>query len=409
MTTETRVDGDAETATATQPGRIGRVQVCIVYDCLFPYTIGGAERWYRNVAEALAAKGYGVTILTLRQWESGEEPDIPGVHVVAVGPRFDLYASSGRRRLVPPIVFGLGVLRHLLHRGRRYDVVHTASFPYFSLLAIAAMRRRGGYRIVVDWHEVWTRDYWREYLGRLGGHVGWRVQRACLRVPQQAFCFSRLHERRLLELGVHGELMRLEGQYDGPLEPVEPQPAREVVVYAGRHIPEKQVPALVPALALAREQIPGLRGEIYGDGPEREKVIAAIHRLGLDDVVSAPGFVNGAVLEEALSTAMCLVLPSRREGYGRVVIEASARGVPVVVVAGADNAATELVEEGANGTIAVSAGAAELARAIVLVHEGPALRSSAEAWFRRNAERLSVRTSVTAVLETYFEPATARR
>src|SRR4029453_10712542 len=107
-------------------------------------------------------------------------------------------------RLLPPVVFGFGVLRHLLRHRRRYDVVHTASFPYFSLLAAFAVRRRGRYRIVVDWHEVWTRDYWREYLGRLGGAVGWRVQRTCLRVPQRAFCFSRLHERRLRALGVRG-------------------------------------------------------------------------------------------------------------------------------------------------------------------------------------------------------------
>jgi glycosyltransferase involved in cell wall biosynthesis len=385
------------------------VQVCIVYDCLFPYTIGGAERWYRNVAEALAAEGHDVTILTLRQWERGDEPEIPGVRVVAVGPRFALYTSSGRRRLLPPIVFGVGVLRHLLRRGRRYDVVHTASFPYFSLLAAAAMRRRGGYRIVVDWHEVWTREYWREYLGRLGGRVGWRVQRVCLRVPQRAFCFSRLHERRLRELGLPGELARLEGQYDGSLEPAEPQPARDVVVYAGRHIPEKQVPSLVPALALAREQIPDLQGEIYGDGPEREKVVAAIQRLGLAEVVSAPGFVNGEVLEHALSTAMCLVLPSRREGYGRVVIEASARGVPVVVVAGPDNAATELVEEGVNGMIAATAQPKDLAEAISGIRAaGPTMRQSTTSWFRRHAERLSVGRSIPVLLRAYGDAARAR-
>ena len=44
-------------------------------------------------------------------------------------------------------------------------------------------------------------------------------------------------------------------------------------MFAGRHIPEKRVPALVPALALARERIPELRGEILGDGPEREQVL----------------------------------------------------------------------------------------------------------------------------------------
>jgi glycosyltransferase involved in cell wall biosynthesis len=228
------------------------------------------------------------------------------------------------------------------------------------------------------------------------------VQRACLRVPQRAFCFSRLHERRLGELGLRGELTRLEGQYDGPLEPAAPRAARTCVVYAGRHIPEKQVPALVPAIALARETIPQLGGEIYGDGPDRPKVVAAIADLGLDGIVTAPGFVNGEVLAEALSTAMCLVLPSRREGYGRVVIEASARGVPVVVAAGPDNAATELVEEGLNGTIASSARPSDLALAVVAIDRlGATLRASTSDWFVRNAERLSVGRSVDRVLESY--------
>ena len=98
-------------------------------------------------------------------------------------------------------MFGLGVLAHLARFGGRYDVVHTASFPYFGLLAAGALRRRRRYRLVVDWHEVWTREYWRDYLGRAGGWVGWRVQRACARIPQRAFCFSRLHAARLRARG----------------------------------------------------------------------------------------------------------------------------------------------------------------------------------------------------------------
>jgi len=378
------------------------VRVCIVYDCLYPYTIGGAERWYRNVAERLAEAGHDVTYLTLRQWERGTEPEVPDVRVVTAGPRMALYARSGRRRTLPPIAFGLGVLVHLLRNGRRYDIVHTASFPYFSLLAAGAARGRRRFRTMVDWHEVWTREYWREYLGPLGGTVGWLVQRACLRVPQRAFCFSQLHERRLSELGLRGELTLLEGQYaeQGGVE--SPRTALPVAVFAGRFIPEKRVPALVPALARAREEIPDLRGEIYGDGPDRDAVLHAIAALRLDGAISAPGFVDTEVLEQALSSALCLLLPSRREGYGRIVVEAAARGVPTVVVEGPDNAATELVEEGVNGAIALSAEPDDLAAAIVRVHgAGDELRRSTLDWFRRNAERLSLDRSLATVLEAY--------
>jgi glycosyltransferase involved in cell wall biosynthesis len=119
----------------------------------------------------------------------------------------------------------------------------------------------------------------------------------------------------------------------------------------------------------------------------------------------APGFVDAAVLEEALASALCLVLPSRREGYGLVVIEAAARGVPVVVVAGPDNAAVELVEDGVNGFVAESADPRALAAAIVRVDDGgTVLRESAAGWFRKNAERLSFEHSFEQVLETYAEP-----
>ena len=55
------------------------VRICLVYDCLFRYTVGGAERWYRNLGERLAAEGHEVTYLTLRQWERGARSDVLGV------------------------------------------------------------------------------------------------------------------------------------------------------------------------------------------------------------------------------------------------------------------------------------------------------------------------------------------
>jgi glycosyltransferase involved in cell wall biosynthesis len=385
------------------------MRICLVYDCLFPYTVGGAERWYRNLGERLAADGHEVTYLTLRQWEPGERAEVSGVRVVTAGPRMELYTADGRRRILPPLVFGAGVLWHLLRHGGRYDVVHTASFPYFSLLAAALVRPPRRYRLVVDWHEVWSRDYWLGYLGPVGGRIGHAVQALCLRVPQRAFCFSKLHARRLREAPVNGELTVLEGEYAGPLEAREPMPAEPVVVFAGRHIPEKRVPALVPALALGRERIPELRGEILGDGPERGEVLRLSTELGLDEALDVPGRVAAEQVEAALARALCMVLPSSREGYGMVVVEAAALGTPSVVVAGPDNAATDLVSEGENGYVARSASPEDLAGAIERVHsEGQALRERTAAWFRANAKRLSLEDSLERVLESY-RSASARR
>ncbi len=376
------------------------MRICLVYDCLFPNTVGGAERWYRNLAEALAAGGHEVTYLTLRQWERGEEPDIPGVRVIAVGPRMELY-TGGRRRIGPPLRFGAGVLGHLARHGRRYDVVHTASFPYFSLLAAALVRRLGGYELVADWHEVWSAEYWREYLGR-AGFAGIAVQRRCARLRQRAFCFSRLHAARLREEGLRGEVTVLEGEYAGSLVLEPPLDAQRLVVFAARMIPEKRAPAVVDAVALAAERIEGLQAILFGDGPDHAQVLGRITALAQQRAVSAPGFVDAQQVHDTLRRALCMVLPSRREGYGMIVVESAACGTPSVVVAEPDNAAVELVDDGVNGVIAASAAPADLAAAILRVDEaGGALRASTRDWFAANARRLSLAHSLDTVLASY--------
>jgi glycosyltransferase involved in cell wall biosynthesis len=398
------------------------MRICLVYDCLYPHTVGGAERWYRNLAERLCADGHEVTYLTLRQWDRGERAQIDArVRVVTAGPRMALYTDDGpaaRRRILPPLVFGLGVLVHLLRHGRRYDVVHTCAFPYFSLLAAAAVRPAMGFGLVVDWFEVWSRSYWRDYLGGVGGRVGELVQRLCVVVPQRAFCFSQLHARRLREEGLRGSVTVLRGLYAEqagtdaaapseaePSPPAGPEraPAAEpMVLFAARLIPEKQVALAVAAMALAAKRIEGLRGEFLGEGPERPALDEAIVEHGLQGIVTARGFAETATVDAEMRRAMCLLLTSRREGYGLVVVEAAARGTPSVVVAGEDNAATELIVEGVNGTIAPRADAESIADAIVRVHEaGVALRQSTALWFAENAASLSLESSLEAVVESY--------
>jgi glycosyltransferase involved in cell wall biosynthesis len=378
------------------------MRICLIYDCLYPYTVGGAERWYRNLAERLAAEGHEVTYLTLRQWERGQSLDLdPRISVVCVGPRMALY-TGGRRRILPPLVFGAGVLWHLLRRGRRYDAVHTCAFPYFSLLGAAAARPLRRYRLVTDWFEVWSGEYWHGYLGGLGGRIGALVQRLCARVPQHAFCFSELHARRLREEGLGGEVTVLRGLYAGSTTPAPPRPADPLVVFAGRLIPEKRVTIGVAAVAVAAREIPGLQAIFYGDGPERDALREAIAEHAAGEFISAPGFADAELIDTDMRRALCVLLPSEREGYGMVVIEACAHATPAVVVAAPDNAAMELVQQGVNGLIAASAEPETIAQAIVRVHEtGLAMRQSTADWFAENAPRLSLESSLKAVLASY--------
>ncbi len=143
------------------------MRVCLVYDHIYPATIGGGERWMHDLALALVDAGHDVTYVTMRHW-AAEPPELPGVEVIGLVPANAVYAE-GRRSLGPPARFGLAVGRFLLRHGSRFDVVHTAAFPFFPMLGAAIARRRGGYSLLADWYEVWSRRYWRRYAGDGGG------------------------------------------------------------------------------------------------------------------------------------------------------------------------------------------------------------------------------------------------
>ena len=307
------------------------MRVCLVYDCLFPHTVGGAERWYRNLAERLAAEGHEVDLPDAAPVGPRRRRRRAGVRVVAVGPRMALYTESGRRRILPPLVFGAGVLWHLLRHGRRYDAVHTASFPYFSLLAAAAARPLGALparrRLARGLDAVRTGA---STSGESGGWVGWVVQRLCLRVPQRAFCFSRLHARRLREEGYRGEVTVLEGEYAGPLEPgaTASRPSRSSCSPAGSS-PRSACRRWCRRSPRRASELPELRAELFGDGPEHERVKRVVARGGHGRTWSTlPGFVDTETSRSALARALCMVLPSRREGYGLVVVEAASSRDP---------------------------------------------------------------------------------
>jgi glycosyltransferase involved in cell wall biosynthesis len=206
-----------------------------------------------------------------------------------------------------------------------------------------------------------------------------------------------------VEEGYRGIPRVLPGLYDGPDAPTpgdSVDPA--LVIYAGRHVREKRVAALVRGFARARERRPDLRLELYGDGPERPRVAALTRSLGLAGEVRFLGQRPEHEVAAAMQRAACLATASEREGYGLVVVEAAARGTPSVIVRGPENAAAELVREGVNGAVAPSPAPNDVAGAILRVIEaGPGLRTSTATWFAANASSLRLERSLEVVLEAY--------
>lgn len=380
------------------------MRVALIYDRLYPQNIGGLERYYDALARGLAASN-SVSYIT-RKVETDDPPGFRPYRVVTVAPNSPFYTAQGNRRIWPTVRFGLGVFVHLLRHGRDYDVVQCASFPFFSVIAArlaSTLRRRRSPKLIVDWLEVWPRDYWISYAGAVFGRVGYAIQQACMRAADQGVTYSSMHEARL---GAHrAPVLRLTGlatEMPKAADTEAPRVAGPNVVFAGRHIPEKQAFLIPAVIQEARRSNAEIRGTIIGDGPERAAIAKEIAERGLEDVVRLPGFVIDDELNQALQNAACLLLPSLREGYGLIVIEAAAYGTPCITIDAPDNAAKELIVNGVNGFVVEDWSPTTLAEAVVnVVSRGPHLRESALGWHRDHWQELSVQSSVERLEQVY--------
>ena len=376
-----------------------RRDIAIVFDCLYPLTKGDGERQYDAFARDLVARGENVEYLTARQWD-GAAPEAP-YRVEAITDRLRLYDDAGVRRSAAALRFAVGVFGALRRRRHSARAVIVSGLPVLNVFAARLALLGSRTPLIVDYLEVWGRSQWTEYTGRVMGAVAWLLQRLAIAATPIATCHSRLSAERLRGEGFRGPLLVSPGLIDGAAATTPPRPAAEppFVLYAGRHIADKRVECLPAAVAAARTDVPGLELVMLGQGATTEQIRSEVARVDGGAWTRMPGFVAQEELDELMSGATCLANPSRREGYGLVVVEAAAHGTPVVLVADEGNAATELVDEGVNGFVAESAAAEDLAAAIVAcARAGDRLRDSTYQWYRDAVQTRTIARTMDAIV-----------
>ncbi|MBN8507445.1 MAG: glycosyltransferase family 4 protein [Burkholderiales bacterium] len=136
----------------------------------------------------------------------------------------------------------------------------------------------------------------------------------------------------------------------------------------------KGVYDLLPALAQALRQVPGLRLLIGGNG-EVERARARSAELGIDRRVEFLGWVSGGRKAELLSSAQFYVLPSHNEGLPMSLLEAMAHGLPVISTR--VGGIPELVRDGIDGLLVEPGDVRALTDALVRVGSDDAWRAAA--------------------------------
>lgn len=131
-----------------------------------------------------------------------------------------------------------------------------------------------------------------------------------------------------------------------PSEDVQRSPLLRFL-FVGRLVKQKGLDILLHALAEAGDRIPGWELTVVGDGPLREEYTALAEQLGIADPVTWRGWVDFSELPGLYRSHDIFVLPSRYEGMPSVVLQAMASGCAVLAnhVFGID----EIVRQGENG------------------------------------------------------------
>jgi glycosyltransferase involved in cell wall biosynthesis len=321
---------------------------------------GGAERVCLALASAFTADGLSVEMVLREKRGDLLEAVPPGVTVR------DLAAPRVRQALRPLV----GYLRE-----RRPRAVLSAMWPLNSLVLWARSMSGIDCRAVTSDHNILSLSA----QGRPG------IRRLLMRVGMAA-SYGSADGVVGVSQGVADDIARLSGLSPSrisviynPITPLPPaQPADPAamarwsgggprLVTVGTLKAVKDHATLLRALVEVRRKADA-RLLIVGDGPDRAAVEAMIAAMGLQDAVTLAGF--HPTPHAYVAQADAFVLSSRSEGFGNVLVEAMACGVPVVST-DCPSGPREILDGGRYGLLTPVGDAAALADAIMRTLEQP--------------------------------------
>ena len=324
------------------------MKIAQVRDTLYPHTKGGAQKRVWEISTRLADRGHDVHIFGMKYWDGEDVIVKDDVYLHGVCEPQELFVG-GRRSIKAAIYFSYKVLFPLLKED--FDVIVCDNEPYFHCFSGKIYSLVKKTPLVITWLEVWD-DYWYGYMGRMG-IFGKVVEKITAHLADTNIAISERTKRDLENIGVKREVKAIPiGTDFKKIERIKELGERSDIIFAGRLIKEKNVDVLIKAIEMVRQKIPDIKCIIIGDGPEKRNLERLVRDLEMEDNVKFTGFLDSH--DEVISymkSSKIFVLPSTREGFGIVALEANACGLPVVTVNHIRNAASDLIKNDENGYV----------------------------------------------------------
>ncbi|MFO7967354.1 MAG: glycosyltransferase family 4 protein [Archaeoglobaceae archaeon] len=285
---------------------------------------GGAEARTFHIGKHLA-KNHQITIITSREPVTEREDEVLGMKVFRVG-KTRSYSQSGS------LLQRASFIRQAIKVGKRQnlDVVEGTNFlsypPAWKIGEHLDIPR------VITYHDVWV-SRWIKNIG-IAGVFGEVLERYALSKKWNLiFANSNYTKSNLEKVGVKSSIVVVPNGVDLEryrsiwVEKFE----NPTICTISRLVKYKRLEDLIRAVGLIREDMPDVNLKIIGSGPEEDNLRELVKELGLEENVEFLGFVEGHDdVIRVLKASHVFALPSVVEGFGMVVIEALAAGIPYV-------------------------------------------------------------------------------
>jgi glycosyltransferase involved in cell wall biosynthesis len=322
------------------------LKIALVYDAIYPYTKGGGERRFYELGTRLVKDGHEVHWYGMKFWDGPDVVEHDGIVLHGLCKARPLYTKSGRRSISQALIFGLSSFKLL---GADFDVIDCCGFPYFSLFPakLAAIIKRKP--LFATWHEVWGKEYWKEYLGK-AGFIGYWVERLAAKMPTYVITNSG-HTADMLktQFNISAPIVIPNGIDTAHIANVKPSKEQADVIYVGRLMDFKQVDLIIKALVILKAEGLRLSCTIIGKGPDQQNLRTLATKSGVSQQINWLHSLDIDDVYAHMKASRVFVLPSKREGFGIAALEANACGTPIVTNMIAGNAAKDLVIQGKNG------------------------------------------------------------
>ena len=293
-------------------------RVCIIRQGYFPL-----DTRVRREVHALADAGHEVDVICVRRPGEPRRERRGPIRVLRLPA--PLHRTDGALRYVLQYAgFGLAaaVLAAVLHGRRRWDVVQVNSMPDALVFAAAVPRLRGA-RVVLDLHECMP-EFFQVKFGVGARHPAVRLvaaaEQASIRFADRVITCTDQMREAFVARGAPANKIEVvlnaadEALFDVRRHPPAAPNGRFTLICHGAIERSYGHDTLLRAAALARDDVPGLRVEIYGDGTFRPELEMLARELGLDVRIS-DGWVPIDRLVEAIAAADAGVVAMRRDAF----------------------------------------------------------------------------------------------